>query len=89
MNAVSDESMEAAWICDEINRIRDENTQPYENFAVFYRVNAQSRLLEEEFVKRSMPYKIVGTTAFYQRKEIKDVIAYCKLLVNPSDAVSF
>lgn len=85
----SDEAMEADWISDEINRIREENIQPYANFAVFYRVNAQSRLLEEAFVKKGMPYKLVGTTAFYQRKEIKDVIAYLKLLANPADAVSF
>lgn len=85
----SDETMEAEWICKEIYRIREQLLQPYANFAVFYRVNAQSRLIEEAFVKNSMPYKLVGTTAFYQRKEIKDVIAYCKLLVNPADAVSF
>ena len=84
-----DEMAEAYWICEEIQRLHNQNQIPYSQFAVFYRVNAQSRVFEEECVRRQMPYQLIGATAFYQRKEIKDVIAYCQLLLNPADVVAF
>ncbi len=84
-----DQNAEAYWIGDEIQRLNSEQKIPYGHQAIFYRTNAQSRLFEEECVKRGIPYSIVGATAFYQRKEIKDAIAYARMLVNPSDVVSF
>ncbi len=62
--------------------------QTLDSFAVLYRTNAQSRSLEEQFLKNSIPYKLVGGVSFYQRKEIKDVISYLRLLQNPNDSVS-
>jgi DNA helicase-2/ATP-dependent DNA helicase PcrA len=58
-------------------------------FAVMYRTNAQSRAIEEAFVQAGLPYRLVGATQFYQRREIKDVIAYLRVVHNPRDAVSF
>ncbi len=62
--------------------------RPYRDIAVFYRINAQSRAIEEELVKRQIPYTIVGGMKFYERKEIKDILAYLKLIANPSDGIS-
>lgn len=84
-----DENSEAYWVCDWIQKIQTEKKIPHGHFAIFYRVNAQSRLFEEECVRRGIPYTIVGATAFYERKEIKDALAYARLLLNPSDQVSF
>ncbi|MDX9753735.1 MAG: UvrD-helicase domain-containing protein [bacterium] len=84
-----DEQAEAGWICDEIERLHTHRQVSYRQFAVFYRVNAQSRLLEEECVRRGLPYTMVGALAFYQRKEIKDIRAYLQLLLNPADSVAF
>ncbi|NRA37134.1 MAG: UvrD-helicase domain-containing protein [Planctomycetes bacterium] len=61
----------------------------YKDIAVFYRVNAQSRTLEEEFIRQDIPYRIIGGTKFYDRLEVKDVLAYLKLMVNPRDSVAF
>ncbi len=61
----------------------------FKDMAVFYRVNSQSRMLEEEFIRQDIPYRIVGGTRFYDRLEVKDVLAYLKLLINPRDTVSF
>ena len=80
---------EARWIIREIQRLRIERGLTYNQFAVFYRVNAQSRILEEECVRQGLPYHLVGATAFYERKEIKDVKAYMQLLVNPADSMAF
>jgi DNA helicase-2/ATP-dependent DNA helicase PcrA len=77
-----DEKEEAAFIA---NQVKQEN---YRDCAVLYRTNAQSRTIEEEFLKQSIPYLLVGGVRFYQRKEIKDCLAYLKLLVNPKDKVS-
>ncbi len=61
----------------------------YTDFAVLYRTNAQSRMVEEIFLKSNIPYKIVGGTKFYDRKEIKDILAYLRLIGNPDDEISF
>ncbi len=80
-----DEREEAAWICD---RIRARNkTTPYSEMAVLYRMHAQSRVIEEMLMRAGIPYKVFGGTRFYDRKEIKDALAYLRLLVNPSDDV--
>ena len=74
------------------NKIRHLNVRencPYDDFAVLYRTNAQSRIFEEALRKRSIPYKIYGGLSFYQRKEIKDVIAYFRLAINPNDEEAF
>lgn len=84
-----DGESEAYWIGQTIQKLHDERKIPYGHIAVFYRVNAQSRLFEEECVRRGIPYSIVGATAFYERKEVKDLLAYARLLINPSDRVSF
>ncbi len=67
---------------------RGEQSTPLSNFAVLYRTNAQSRSLEEQFLKAGIPYKLVGGVSFYERKEIKDVLAYLRLMQNPEDSVS-
>jgi DNA helicase-2/ATP-dependent DNA helicase PcrA len=65
-----------------------ESSRPYHDIAVFYRINAQSRAIEDELVKHRIPYTVVGGMKFYERKEIKDVLAYLKLIANPSDGLS-
>jgi len=84
-----DERSEAVWIGDTIQSLHEEENIPYRDMAVFYRTNAQSRVFEEECIQRGVPYQMVGATAFYERKEIKDVLAYCRLLLNPADTVAF
>lgn len=79
---------EAAYVCDEIERLIGSRAFDLGDFAVMYRTNAQSRALEEAFVMRQIRYKLVGGTRFYERKEIKDIIAYLRLVHNPSDSVS-
>ncbi|MFC5281241.1 DNA helicase PcrA [Arcanobacterium canis] len=81
------ESDESAFVVEEIDKLRT-NGYKYGDFAVFYRANAQSRALEEMFVRSGIPYKVVGGTKFYDRKEIKDAIAYLHAVVNPDDTVS-
>jgi DNA helicase II / ATP-dependent DNA helicase PcrA len=79
---------EARYVVFEIERlIRDEGCR-YSDVAVFYRTNAQSRVMEEEFLRAGLPYKVVGGVRFYQRKEIKDIMAYLRVLVNPGDLIS-
>lgn len=83
-----DEHDEAAWVASEIRRLgADEGLAPGD-VAVFYRTNAQSRVLEEELVRAGVAYKVIGGTRFYDRREIRDVVAYLRLLVNPTDEVS-
>ena len=77
---------EAEYIADEI--VSRAGGSEYSRFAVLYRTNAQSRLLEERFVTKGIPYQLVGGVNFYQRKEIKDVLAYLKILANPADDLS-
>ena len=76
---------EAAIVAKDVKRIRREDGCQYSDFAILYRTNAQSRSFEEEFRKQSIPYRIYGGLSFYQRKEIKDIIAYFRLVANPDD----
>ncbi len=76
---------EAMIVCKDIRRQMDNGGDEYSNFAILYRTNAQSRTFEEALRKANMPYKIYGGLSFYQRKEIKDVIAYFRLVANPND----
>ncbi len=80
---------EALIVCNEIKRIRREDDCEYGDFAVLYRTNSQSRSFEEAMRKAAIPYKIYGGLSFYQRKEIKDVIAYFRMVVNPDDEEAF
>ncbi len=83
----ADERDEGRWIGSEIERLHDRGTR-YDAIAVFYRTNAQSRILEDMFLRAGVPYRIVGGTRFFDRAEIRDVMAYLKLVVNPDDDVS-
>ena len=83
-----DEHDEAAFISEEVERLRREEGVRFEDVACFYRTNAQSRVLEEVFVRVGTPYQVIGGVRFYERKEIKDLLAYARLLVNPDDDVS-
>ncbi|WP_424463270.1 ATP-dependent helicase [Pseudoclavibacter helvolus] len=78
---------EAQFVADEIHKLRD-GGQSYNDMAVFYRTNAQTRALEEIFIRSAVPYRLVGGTKFYERAEIKDLIAYLTALVNPADEMS-
>ena len=80
---------EALIVCREIKRIKRQDDCQYSDFAILYRTNAQSRSLEEEFRKQGIPYRIYGGLSFFQRKEIKDVIAYFRLVANPDDEEAF
>ncbi len=79
---------EARWVSQEIERLGEENGVRPGQVAVFYRTNAQSRVLEEAFMRAGLPYKVVGGTRFYERKEIKDALAYLRAVDNPDDTVS-
>ncbi len=83
-----DENEEAAFVARAIRGLRDEGAD-YREVAVFYRTNAQSRVLEDALRRASIPYLIVGGVRFYERREVKDVVAYLRLLVNPRDDVAF
>ncbi|HEU4481009.1 MAG TPA: 3'-5' exonuclease, partial [Actinomycetota bacterium] len=78
---------EAAWIADEIARLREAGGN-LGDIAVFYRTNAQSRVLEEVFAKEELPYRVIGGVRFYERKEVKDLLAWLRAAMNPSDEVS-
>ena len=80
---------EALIVCREITRIKRQDDCQYSDFAILYRTNAQSRSFEEEFRKQGVPYRIFGGLSFFQRKEIKDVIAYFRLVANPDDEEAF
>lgn len=80
---------EARFVVKEIETLIAESEHSYTDVAVFYRTNAQSRVLEDQFRSRGIPYKIVGGLKFYERMEIKDVIAYMKLVLNPADDIAF
>jgi DNA helicase II / ATP-dependent DNA helicase PcrA len=82
-----DERDEAAFVSEEVERLREEGFS-FDDVAVFYRTNAQSRVLEEVFVRVGTPYRVVGGVRFYERKEIKDLLAYLRILVNPADDLS-
>jgi superfamily I DNA/RNA helicase len=86
--ACADADAEAAFVCDEIERLRLESRRRYGDVAILYRSNLQARPLEEALRSRRMPFELVGGQEFYERKEIKDVIAYLKLALNPRDEIS-
>ncbi len=79
---------EGAYIADQIEYLRRENSYTYSDFAILYRMNTQSRAIEDIFGRESIPYKMVGGLKFYERKEIKDIIAYLRLIQNQSDNLS-
>jgi DNA helicase-2/ATP-dependent DNA helicase PcrA len=84
----SDERDEARFVVGEIERLVREEGRSVTEFAIFYRTNAQSRVLEDAFVRAGVPYRIVGGTRFFERAEIRDVLAYLRAIVNPADEVS-
>lgn len=88
LRALSDKE-EAFQVAQEIFRLSQYEQQDYNDFAILYRTNAQSRVMEEALRKRNIPYKIYGGQSFYQRKEVKDLLAYFRLTVNPSDGEAF
>ncbi len=79
---------EAEFVIGEINRLRDSGESNPGDTAIFYRTNAQSRIFEESFLRSAIPYKVVGGVRFYERKEVKDFLAYLRVLVNPEDEIS-
>jgi DNA helicase II / ATP-dependent DNA helicase PcrA len=79
---------EASFIALEIETLREEEKRTYSQMAVFYRTNAQSRSIEEIFIRTAIPYRVVGGVKFYERKEVKDALAYLRSIVNPSDELS-
>ena len=83
-----DEGDEAQWVVHEIGRLHDEGEARWGDVAVFYRTNAQSRIIEEQLMRVGIPYKVIGGTRFYDRREIKDALAYVRAVVNPVDEVS-
>ena len=82
-----DENEEGQWVVESIRSLIEKGTSPG-SCAVMYRVNAQSRALEEAFIAQGMPYKLVGATRFYDRREVKDLLAYLHIIYNPNDTVS-
>ena len=85
---LEDEKQEAWWIGSEIERLRETEGYSYKDFAILYRKNAQSRSFEEKFSFRGIPYRVLAGLRYYDRKEIKDVMAYLRLIENPGDNVS-
>jgi DNA helicase-2/ATP-dependent DNA helicase PcrA len=79
---------EAAWVAQRIDELSDEHDVQPSEIAVFYRTNAQSRVFEEVFIRVGLPYKVVGGVRFYERKEIRDALAYLRVIANPDDVVS-
>ncbi len=83
-----DERDEALWVVHELGRLHDSEHYRWGDVAIFYRTNAQSRAVEEELARRGVPYRVVGGTRFYDRREVKDLLAYLRSVVNPTDEVS-
>ncbi len=83
-----DEGDEASWVVGEMTRLHESGDWRWGDMAVFYRTNAQSRVLEEHLVRRRIPYKVVGGTRFYERREVRDALAYLRALANHTDEVS-
>lgn len=83
-----DERAEAQFVADEIDRLSDEGIAKAGDVAVFYRTNAQSRVFEEVMIRVGLPYRVVGGVRFYERREIRDALAYLRFLANPEDAVA-
>lgn len=86
--AADNEHDEAAWVVQEIDRLSDAGTHALSDVAIFYRTNAQSRAFEDVFMRTGMPYVVVGGVRFYERKEIRDALAYLRAIVNTDDTVS-
>jgi DNA helicase-2/ATP-dependent DNA helicase PcrA len=86
--SAEDETDEAAWVSTELARMHDGGSYRWGDMAVFYRTNAMSRVIEERLARVGIPYKVVGGTRFYDRKEIKDALAYVRAAANPADEVS-
>jgi DNA helicase-2/ATP-dependent DNA helicase PcrA len=86
---IDDEHAEARFVAGEIERLVSDEGYARDDVAVFYRMNAQSRVLEDTLVRYEMPYQVIGGTKFYERAEVKDAIAYLQLLANPADGISF
>ena len=84
-----DERYEADYVLEQIQQLRMQGGLDYKDFAVMYRTNAQSRAMEQAFVNQSTPYVLVGGVGFYKRREVKDMLAYLRLIHNPDDRVSF
>ncbi len=84
-----DEYEEASYVIEEINHLRRNEYMKYSDFAILYRMNSQSRAIEDVLRRENIPYKIIGGLKFYERKEIKDAIAYLRLIANSSDNISF
>jgi DNA helicase-2/ATP-dependent DNA helicase PcrA len=85
----NDEHEEGLFVASEIKRLHDEEGYRFRDVAVFYRTNAQSRVIEDVFMRVAMPYKVFGGVRFFQRREVKDVLGYLRLLLNPQDVISF
>jgi DNA helicase II / ATP-dependent DNA helicase PcrA len=83
-----DEHEEALFVAEETHRLAEEEAYRYSDIAIFYRTNAQSRVLEDVFMRAGTPYRVIGGVRFYQRKEIRDVVAYLRLLLNPQDVIA-
>jgi DNA helicase-2/ATP-dependent DNA helicase PcrA len=83
-----DEAEEAQWVAHQISSLHDRGDVRWSDFAVFYRTNAQSRVLEEQLLRSGIPYRVIGGMRFYDRREVKDAMAYLKAVVNPTDEVS-
>jgi DNA helicase-2/ATP-dependent DNA helicase PcrA len=83
-----DEYDEGRWVASELRRVRSEHGIGWSEMAVFYRTNAQSRVLEEEMIRANVPYRVISGQRFYDRKEIKNALAYARLIVNPRDEAS-
>lgn len=86
--AADNAQQEAGWIANEIARIHTEEGVAYRDIAIMYRANAQSRPLEEAMINANLPYQLIGGTKFYERREVKDAIAYLQAIVNPADNVN-
>ncbi len=86
--SLQSEHAEARYVAEEIVRQIEDNGRDYKDFAILYRTNAQSRVLEEKFISNNIPYKIIGGISFYQRKEIKDVLAYLRTVNNSTDDIA-
>ncbi len=83
-----DEGDEAKWVTQQLRKLYEIHNSDWKDMAVFYRTNAQSRVIEEYLVKSNIPYKVIGGTRFFDRKEIKDALAYLKVIVNPQDEIA-
>lgn len=85
----NNEQDEARYVAERIQRLKDAEGRPFNDFALLYRTNAQSRVLEERLLREGIPYRVLSGYKFYERMEIKDILAYLRLLYNPADTVSF